>query len=499
LHRRGDVNAASRGVNFPRKTTTLVAGLLITVGAGLWIAGRWASSAVTREIRSRCGDRVQIGNVHVRLLPSIRISAKDIAAPDHYVSIRHATAETDWFSVLARHVRNVRLEGLRLDIPPRGDGGFNGGKRPPRSQMVIDRLIADGTKLRIFPKQPGKQPLEFDLYRLTVNEAGPNQAISFETIVKNAKPPGEIHSKGKFGPWNFEPLAATPLSGAYTFRNADLGVFKGISGKLSSNGNYHGVLDRIEVDGSTDTPDFALRISGHAVDLACQFHAIVDGTSGNTYLDPVEAHFGGSTVVARGEVVRAEGGRLIRLNASVTDGRLEDMLRLAIKGSQVMTGAIGFQSKIVIPPGAEDVAERLQLDGSFTVNEARFPKFNVQRKVNELSHSGSGKPQDGGAGDVASNFRGRFRLNHGVIAFNGLSFDVPGVRVALSGTYGLLDGKIDLSGKATLQAKLSQTTTGWKSALLKIVQPFFTKKNAGTVLPIHIGGTATSPDFRLTK
>ena len=46
------------------------------------------------------------------------------------------------------------------------------------------------------------------------------------------------------------------------------------------------------------------------------------------------------------------------------------------------------------------------------------------------------------------------------------------------------------SGTASLQAKLSQTTTGIKSFFLKALDPFFEKKNAGAVIPIHIGGTS---------
>ena len=81
--------------------------------------------------------------------------------------------------------------------------------------------------------------------------------------------------------------------------------------------------------------------------------------------------------------------------------------------------------------------------------------------------------------------------------FSDLSFLVPGASVTLDGTYGLADGRIDLSGNARLQAKLSQTTTGFKSFLLKAVDPFFSKKGAGTVLPIKITGTRDSPSFGL--
>jgi hypothetical protein len=48
-----------------------------------------------------------------------------------------------------------------------------------------------------------------------------------------------------------------------------------------------------------------------------------------------------------------------------------------------------------------------------------------------------------------------------------------------------------------MDAKLSQTTTGFKSLLLKAVDPFFKKGTKGAVLPIKIGGTRESPSFGL--
>ncbi|HUA82673.1 MAG TPA: AsmA-like C-terminal region-containing protein [Bryobacteraceae bacterium] len=480
--------------------------VIAIMALGLVLAGPSVTHFVAHEIRKQYGDRVQMTNLHVRLFPAIRISAEEISVPSKngsgaLISIDRLNGETNWAAALAGHVRVVRLEGLKISIPPRrGSAGLHQENKPAKAWLSADRVIADGAVLEIFPKQAGKEPLQFDLYRLTVRGAGADRAMSFETVMKNAKPPGEIHSAGKFGPWQFEDPAATPVSGSYTFRDADLAVFKGISGTLSSDGNYHGVLDHIEVDGSTDTPNFALRISGNPVDLRCRFHAIVDGANGNTYLDPVEGHFGGSTVIARGDIVRQDHqpGRLVTLDSTVTGGRLEDLLRLAIHSPEVMTGAVSFHSKIVIPPGDMDVIQKLQLDGAFMVGQAHFSKLNVQQKINELSHRGRGEPQEAKAGDIASNFRGHFKLDHGVMTFSGLSFDVPGVRIALNGTYGLLDQKMDLRGTATLQAKLSQTTTGWKSVLLKIINPFFEKKNAGAVLPIHIGGTSKSPRFGLS-
>ncbi len=45
----------------------------------------------------------------------------------------------------------------------------------------------------------------------------------------NAKPVGEIHSTGNFGPWHADDPRESPVNGDYTFTHADLGPIKGIA------------------------------------------------------------------------------------------------------------------------------------------------------------------------------------------------------------------------------------------------------------------------------
>ena len=448
-----------------------------------------------------------IAGLQVRAFPGLQVNIhglvlrqKDRPAAPPLITVQDVSMSAGWFQLARKHAGRVNLNGLKIQVPPRRESQVRERGSSKIAGFVIDEIVADGTILRVFPKNPDKEPLEFEINRLRLQGAGPDQPMAFQAVLQNAKPPGEIHSDGKFGPWIAEEPAATPVSGAYTFRNANLGVFKGISGTLSSDGNYQGVLDHINVEGQTDTPDFTLSVSGQPVDLKTQFRAVVDGTDGNTYLDPVTGQFGHSTVVARGSIAgeRGKKGKTVALDATVTNGRLEDMLRLGVKADRpAMTGAISFHSKIVIPPGDVDVAEKLQLDGAFEVAKARFSELNVQEKVNSISHRGKGDPEESADVSVASDFSGRFKLGNGILTLATLRFAVPGVRVALDGTYGLVDQKLDLHGTASLEAKLSQTTTGFKSFLLKAIDPLFAKKNVGAVLPIKIGGTASSPSFGL--
>lgn len=155
------------------------------------------------------------------------------------------------------------------------------------------------------------------------------------------------------------------------------------------------------------------------------YQAIIDGTNGNTYLQPVTAKFGTSTIVARGSVEGKQGvaGKTVSLDAVVNDGRLEDMLRLGVHAATPpLSGAVSFRSNIVSPPGDIDVIQKLKLDGAFIVASAQFSRLNIQEKVNDLSHRGEGNPDDADAPTVASDFHGRFTLDQGVIEFRDLVF-----------------------------------------------------------------------------
>ena len=478
------------------------------------VAAAIAAPALTPLVRSRIvktleenfASRLELKNLDVSLFPSVRVTGqglvlrqKDRADAPPLIVINQFSAETSLFSLLRTRVQHVRLDGLQIHIQTGrekqpGDGTH---KKPPN--FVIDEVIADGARLETIPSKPGKKPLVWDIKKLTLHDARPDRPMSFQATLVNALPPGDIQSTGTFGPWQRDQPAQTPVSGNYTFRHADLSVFHGISGILSSDGKYRGVLERIEAEGHTDTPDFAVSIAGNRVHLATDFHALVDGTNGTTRLQPVVARFGHSTLTANGivDTTPGEPGKVISLDVNPAYGRLEDMLRMGVKGKPPMTGAVAFHAKLLLPAGNQDVIKKLQLDGAFDVAAAKFSQADSQEKVDKLSNRGRGQTDDAADDSVASNFKGRFTLRNGVMHFTDLSFMVPGVSVTLNGDYDLEGGKLDLRGTARLEAKLSQTTTGFKSFLLKAVDPFFAKKNAGAVLPIKITGTQDSPSFGL--
>ena len=403
------------------------------------------------------------------------------------------------------HVQTVYVKGVVLNIPPHEERQQLGDIRKSSGKIaiVVDQLVCDDTKLLINTRNPGKAPLTFEIGQLKMRDVGPGQPMPFAATLVNPKPVGDIQSQGSFGPLRVDEPRYTPVSGEYSFTHADLGTLRGINGILSSTGKYHGTLGQIEVEGATDTPDFRLASSGHPVDLHTDFRAIVDGTDGDTYLEPVKARFLHSSFTAKGKVIRSEKphGHDIELNVEMTQARIEDLLALGVKTEPpVMSGPVALQTQMSLPPGSEDVANRLKLKGNFRIPAAQFSNDKIQSRIDALSLRAQGEPKlakEHTDVNTPSDLNGSFVLNDGVLTFSQLQFSVPGVHSDMQGQYSLDGNVFDFHGKLRLDAKLSQTTTGWESILLKPADPFFSKHGAGTEIPFKVTGTRSEPHFGL--
>jgi hypothetical protein len=175
-----------------------------------------------------------------------------------------------------------------------------------------------------------------------------------------------------------------------------------------------------------------------------------------------------------------------------------------LKESPSMIAPIRLKTKFILVPGPTQIPERLFLDGSFDLNSLHFTSGAVQQRVDNMSKRSKGKPNEVVSveeaiktDDVASQLKGNFRADNGTLTLSGIDYGLPGADVQLAGTYALEPETLDLHGKLTMQAKLSQTTTGFKSFLLKFADPLFSKGAKGTVLPIKISGSVQHPHYGL--
>ncbi len=516
-------------------------------------AGPMLKAKVIETLSTRFDSRVELDQFQASFGDGFKVSGSGLKLfPNHFATNEPMIAVDrfsfrifDWHQLLHSPivVNHVQVSGLNIRIPPKDQRSnmphMSESQKPGEDashgkiEILVRIIDVDQANLLIENGKPGKVPLNFVIQKLRLTSVGAGRPMKFHATLINPRPTGDIDSDGDFGPFQEHSPGDTPVDGRYTFRHADLSTIKGIGGILSSDGSYQGQLNHIVVDGTTTTPDFRLDTANHPLPLNTKFHAIVDGTNGDTYLQPVDAWLLHTHIIAQGQVVRVAGvqGRDIRLQLTVDPGHIEDMLRLAVKSDQpLMTGGVQVHAKFDLPPGPDSVTDKIRLEGSFNLTDAHFTSDDIQSKVDELSLRGQGKAQQadqegasmknakknaapGNSGsqtpasaqdlsataeaDVSSEMRGNFTFGSNKLTLSALNYRVPGADIAMQGVYDIKGQALNFTGTARLNAHISQMVTGWKSWLLKPVDPFFAKDGAGTFVPIKVGGTTAHPAIGL--
>lgn len=474
---------------------------------------------IVQALGERFSSQVELGSFRFRFFPHIEGHGENLVLRYHgrtdippLIHIGHLAFSVSPMGLIRpeMHIRLLRLENMVITIPPRevrseGSGETTNAPQTDRIResippVVVDKIICDDAEIFILPKKADRVPLDWDIHSLTIYSVSETKPSAFQGNLTNGKPIGEIETAGQFGPWNAEDPGSTPVSGDYSFTHAILDPLPGIGGTLSSQGKYSGVLEDMDVVGETDTPNFSLDKVGKPVPLHTDFSATVDGTNGDTILHSVVGKLVETTIYSSGSVVGVPNkGHLVTIDASIPQGRIQDILALAIKSDKPpLTGLVKIKVKILVPPGKEKALEKIVLDGEFGVDEARWNSPEMRQKLKSLSARAQGKPEDEDAGSAISDLQGSFHLEQGVINFPRLAFGVQGASMVIAGTYSLDDGAIDMKGHLLLETKLSNTVTGTKSFFLKAFNPFFSKDGAGTELPITISGSREKPVFGVT-
>jgi hypothetical protein len=472
---------------------------------------------VIETLSTRFNSRVELDDFNVSLVKGFEVSGNGLrifpedavvaaGATEPLMSLGHFSFHANLAGLFEKPMRvgTVHVTSMAIHIPPREMRAQapKGQRHIGKIKIVVDEIVFDDSKLVIGTSKPDKEPKNFELHRIVMRNVGPTKPWDYDATLVNAIPKGDIRAKGTFGPWNNDSPGDSTVTGHYTFDHADLNPIKGIGGMLSSVGEFTGQLNDIVVDGTTETPDFSLDTATHAMPLHTKFHAIVDGTNGDTYLQPVEARLGETDFTCNGSVINVKGkGHIIDLDVTVPNGRIQDFLQLGVKTTPVvMTGRVAMKTKLHIPPGKESVTRKIGLKGGFTLRQIHFTNPDVEDKVDMLSLRAQGDPKEAkpGAEDVHSQMVGQFVLGNGKLSFSKLDYALPGATVALTGEYTLDGDRFEFAGKVRTDAKVSQMVASkWKSILLKPVDPFFKKNGAGAEIPVKISGTRSAPKFGL--
>lgn len=494
----------------------IVIGILIAVsiavGAAIVVTARqleprlhdWVTSSLSESLESE----VELGSVTLTWVP-LRLHAENLSVRHHgrtdvppllvVKSFSVDLTPTDLWSSIVEH---VTVDGLEVNFPPRdpatgrrplptpsGGGGDSDG-------LVVKRLTATNTRMAIIPREEGKNPRVWDIFELEMKNLRPNEPATFTASLVNPIPYGKIETTGTLGPWRSDEPGESPLTGDYTFA-ADLGTIEGLAGDLSAVGTMDGTIERITTTGQTRTARFRLtEVDGDALPLTTSYKALVDGTRGDVELHQVNVHLGSSEFLARGRVEGTKGvkGKRVVVNLTSQNAHLGELLRFVSRAAQPPAiGRLVIDTAFDLPQGKEPVLTRVQLEGSVRAERVTFTSDAVQDKIDELSRRGQGKPGDMSIDEVASQLSTGFALRNGVLTYQALTFHVQGADVRLNGTHSLRSKLLNLAGEVRLKATVSKTVGGFKSWLLKPLDPLLRRNGAGTRLVIRVEGTQDQP------
>jgi hypothetical protein len=481
---------------------TVVVLLLLAVAVAL-CRRSFSEAAILEDLHEVSDSQVTARSYHQKLFPypGCMLEGVVFAHGSHQIkpliTIERLTLRGSYLGLLQTRVKRITAEGMQIFIPAFGTGeAFH----TTPSTISVDEIVANGSAVEFTFHEPDKKPLRFDVHEALLRNVVPNRPFDYRLKVHNPEPPGEVAVGGKFGAWKRGDAAETPISGDYTFEHADLSVYHGIAGVLSSKGKFAGNLGHIDIDGKTDTPDFEVKMGGHPVRLTTEFSAYVDATHGDTYLKQVAADFWKTHIDGEGSIAKSPSGKgkTALLNFRSNNARIDDLLHLFVKASRPpMSGKVALQARIEIPPGHEEFLKKLELRGSFGIGSGMFTKPSTQEGVNKLSAGALGEKDPVDPETVLTDLTGQVNLLGGTAHFSDLAFNVPGASARVHGTYNLLDHKIDLRGQMQVDSKISNTETGTKAFLLKMMEPFFKKKNKGEIVPVRISGNYEHPTFGL--
>ncbi|MDP8979094.1 MAG: AsmA-like C-terminal region-containing protein [Acidobacteriota bacterium] len=504
----------------PLARRLLIGGLAVAVIAGISmvvVVRNWpfTQAALTKVLEDRFARKVEIhGFRSTYFPPGCEADQVEFLHRFHkdrppLITVRRLIIKASYAGLFSPHKRiaEVQVIGLHVLVPPKSTAGGAHSIMPltdlsSNPLVAISMVKADGAVLEFLSKNPGREPFRLEIQQLTVTHVGEKGPISFQATLQNTEPPGEIQSTGQFGPWNAEDPGNTPVAGRYVFQHADLGVYGGIAGTLTSKGKFSGLVDHIESEGDADVPNFHLSGTAHAVHVSTTFRAAVDATNGDTSLENVRSQFLRTTILSSGGVTGGpnQHGKTADLQLIVDDGHIDDLLRLfAEQDHPSMTGAVRLHARFNLPPGSPGFLRRLKLEGDFGIGGGRLTNALAQVPINRLSESARGESRKQETADpqtVLSNLKGHVSVKNGIATLSNVSFTAPGTLAQIRGTYSLIDHSMNLQGILHTNGKLSDTTSGFKAFVLKGISPFLKRKST-TVVPFTITGTSSHPAFAL--
>jgi hypothetical protein len=177
------------------------------------------------------------------------------------------------------------------------------------------------------------------------------------------------------------------------------------------------------------------------------------------------------------------------------NSHVENLLSIIESDEPSVRGRVTFDATVSLNDVGAKFLQRLALRGRVSLDQITFTKPETQQKVNTFAaRVQKDHPHSRlNPSPVTAAASSPVIFNEGLAYFDDIHITCPGTDAYLHGTFNLLDTRIHLTGKVSLQQSISHAVTGWKSFLLKPLIPFFRHAGSGAVVSIAVTGTARQP------
>jgi hypothetical protein len=484
--------------------------LLVVIGTAFVMAPRWPfrEREMKQRIEAATGSAAQFGHFRQVFFPSpgcvidqLTLTPANPKGPQ--IKAEKLAILGSYSGLLGRvkQLHSLDAEKLQILIPANADNRSQDIRFPDASatEVAIDQITARDSQVII--AGGGRRPNTeiYEIHQVKLKGFAPGKKLHFDATVRLPVPPAEVEIGGDFGPYSGSVLREVPLAGKFNMKHADLSKFQALTGVVNAEGKFEGKVGALQVNASTDAPEFGLTDTGHAIPLKTEFSALVDATNGNVTFHSVQALLGETKLTAEGQLV-SEGNsdaKTLTLDIASDQARIQDLMYLFVQSKPPLQGATQFRGKVRLPSNARPFTERVEFKAQFGIRGSKFTNAKTQQKVGGLSESARGNPKDDDPAPVVTDLLGDVTLKNGVANFSQLSLRVPGAGAVLHGTYKLENHVVDLHGTLQTDVKLSQATTGFKAFLMKVVEAAKTKKKEGATVPVKVSGTYEKPEFGL--
>ena len=199
------------------KTLLIVISLVVIAVVALIVTGIHLSNPyLRRRVVEMLGEKfhadVELKEFHVYLFPGVRIEGSGLALRHEgrtdvppLISIQRVLGRGRHSGTALEAVENRTRSSSRdwsYRFLPRKTGGNRIGQRRGTFPCLIGEIVSDDAELRMLPKSADKDPHIFAIHHLVMHSVGLDRPAQFTAQLTNAVPPGEIETKGSFGPWS---------------------------------------------------------------------------------------------------------------------------------------------------------------------------------------------------------------------------------------------------------------------------------------------------------